>query len=139
MPSGDGGIWARTGFDLRQPWLDLAPDANGERHVRIAEMDRAEVWLGSGVEAAYLVANGTLRDLPVGAAMTGGHFTWVPGPGAIGPYQLAFLRRGERIDVHVTVAPATSAREGDSEVRMYLDSVRSAGCGVWRARRWMGA
>jgi cytochrome c peroxidase len=103
MPSGDGGVWVRTGFDLMQTWADLPMNADGLRHVIIAETERLELWLGGAVDAGYLVANGTLRDLPVGASHKGAQFAWVPPAGYVGTYHLAFIRGSERIDVAVTV------------------------------------
>jgi len=97
------GALFRTGFDLMQAWADLPIDADGLRHVTIAETERLELWFGGAVDAGYLVANGTLRDLPVGASHKGAQFAWVPPAGYVGTYHLAFIRGSERIDVAVTV------------------------------------
>src|SRR5690606_19876317 len=62
----DGSIWARTGFDLAAAYVPLPADAAGSRFATLPELGRLELWLGPGVDRGYLVANGTLRDLPPG-------------------------------------------------------------------------
>ncbi len=126
--AGVDGVSGRTGFDLSAAWVSMRTDeANGYR-VRLPEQGRLELWLGDGVDAGYLVAqDGTLRDLPTGSSLSGAHFGWMPPVGYAGAYHLAFLRGGERIDVHVTVWPVQPAAEGESEIRMHLDPV-SAQC-----------
>ena len=48
----------------------------------------------AGTWAGYLIDNGTLGDLPVGAAIDpGGTFYWQPGPGFLGTFELLFVRR----------------------------------------------
>ncbi len=121
LPASAGPVWGRTGFGLTTPWQVIVPDAEGQRYVRMPEMGRAELWFEAGVEAGYLVVNGTLRDLPVGSTLLERRFAWAPGPGYLGTYTLAFLRDGERTDVQVTIAPARVAVPGESAVRMHLD------------------
>lgn len=129
-PEGRDGVWGRTGFDPRVPWLEMTPDAEGRRTVRLDEMGRLELWLGAPIESAFVVvngANGALRALPTGSAVDGPQFSWAPGPGQVGTYQLAFMRGGERIDVHVTIAPPAGVRDDEPAIRMTLDEVRSTG------------
>jgi hypothetical protein len=143
-PEGRDGVWGRTGFDPRVPWIEMTPDSDGRRTVRLDEMGRLELWLGASIESAFVVAPGTkaaLRALPTGSAVDGPQFTWAPGPGHVGTYQLAFMRGGERIDVFVTIAPPAGVRDDEPAIRMTLDDVRSPECGVRSAelaRRSLG-
>jgi hypothetical protein len=84
----------------------VAADEAGVRHVQVSALGRLELWLGA-VEHGYLVANGTLRDLPPGSYLNieTGVFTWAPGVGYIGTYQLTFVRGGEQIQIDVTIRP----------------------------------
>jgi hypothetical protein len=114
-------IRGRIGFG--DDAFDTVPaDGEGVRQVRLNELSRLELRLGP-VDAGYLVANGTLRDLPIGSSLDAsrGVFAWAPGAGYFGTYDLAFVRGHERILVSVTIAPAATTPEGESEIRMYLD------------------
>ncbi len=131
--AGTAGVSGRTGFDLSTAWAPMRADDASRYRVRLPEQGRVELWLGDAVDAGYLVAqDGTLRDLPTGSSLSGAHFGWMPPVGYVGAYHLAFLRGGERIDVHVTVWPTKAAAEGESEVRMHLDAVStpSAHCPI---------
>ncbi len=101
--SGTGGVWGRTGFDLEAAWVSMRATATRTYTVRLPEMGRLELWLGAPVDAGYLVAGGTLQPLPVGSSLGGAQFAWMPPAGYAGAYELAFIRRGERITVIVTV------------------------------------
>jgi hypothetical protein len=103
MPAGRDGVWVRTGFDLTQAWTDLPPLFDGRRVVEIAAGDRVELWLGAGADRGFLVANGTLRDLPPGASLNGAQFAWAPPIGYVGAYTLSFTRGRERVDVTIVV------------------------------------
>jgi hypothetical protein len=118
------GVWGRTGFDLRSPWVPMRADAGGSYTVRLPEMGRLELWLGAPVDAGYVVANGTLRPLPIGASLSGAQFGWMPPVGYVGPYELVFVRGGERITLRVTVLPPPTAYEGEAQVRMHLDQAQ---------------
>jgi hypothetical protein len=126
VPIASGAVYARTGFQLGAPWQELRADADGVRHARIPEMGRIELAFDDNVDHAYLVANGTLRDLPVGSTLQARGFAWAPGPGYLGPYTLAFLRGDARTDVLVTVG--TVDVTDTAAVRMHVDkAVQSAG------------
>jgi len=103
VPSGTHGVWSRTGFDLTRGWDPVTPDDAGRRVVEISEGGRVELWLGAAAGRGFLVANGTLRDLPPGATLRGAQFAWVPPVGYIGDYALVFLRGGERVEVTVRI------------------------------------
>jgi hypothetical protein len=124
-PATDG-VWGRAGFDVRAPYAELIGDDAGVRRVRIRDLGRLELWLGA-VDRGYLIANGTLRDLPPGSRLdiATGVFTWSPGLGYVGTYRLAFVRGGEQILVDVTIGPMAPAADGASEIRMSVDMPRS--------------
>jgi hypothetical protein len=96
-------LWVRTGFDLTRSWEDLPVGADGRRVVEIASGSRVELWLGAAAGRGFLVANGTLRDLPPGATLRGAQFAWAPPIGYVGEYLLSFVRGGDRVDVTVVV------------------------------------
>ncbi len=100
-----GMVTARTGFGPRATLEPLVPGDDGVRHVQIGQLSRLELHIGPGIEAGYLEANGTRRDLPVGSRFdpTTGIFTWMPAPGYFGTYNLVFLRDGEEIRIAVAI------------------------------------
>ena len=118
------GLWGRTGFDLTTPFVAIYP-VDGVSTVQIDDLGRVELWLGEGVDAGYLVANGTLRDLPPGSHLdaASGQFTWAPGPGYLGTYRLAFVRNGERVTVDVTIRPPSAQ---DGAIQMFVDSPQAS-------------
>jgi hypothetical protein len=132
-------VQGRVGFDLDAPFVAVPADGGGVRHVRVAEAGRLELQLGA-VDAGYLVANGTLRDLPAGSQLDGaaGTFTWMPGPGYVGTYELAFVQEGGQTRVSVSVSPKTAAVPGESEIRMHLDlpSVGQVVSGAFQVAGW---
>jgi hypothetical protein len=119
-------VWGRTGYDVNAPYTEVAADEASVRHVHIRDLGRLELWLGA-VEQGYLVATGTLRDLPPGSRLDieTGVFTWSPGLGYLGTYRLAFLRDGEQIPVDVTIRPMPPAAPGEAEIRMAVDVPRT--------------
>jgi hypothetical protein len=111
-------VWGRTGFDVAAPLDQVPVDEEGVRHVQVRDLGRLELRLGQ-VEQGYLVANGTLRDLPPGSRLDPqtGKFTWAPGLGYLGTYRLAFVRGSEQIQVDVTIRPARPAASGPGGIR----------------------
>ncbi len=105
LPGIDSGAAVRvaTGFNPKAPLTTVRPDALGRRHVRIGELDRVEVRLASASPrggnqksvryAAYLVANGELRRLPVGSSFDPreGTLYWQPGAGYVGDYEFVVV------------------------------------------------
>jgi len=95
----------RTGFDLKAEPSALAPDNYGAYHIEIPEVNRMEVDLGSPSARllaesgparyqGFFVVGDELRPLPIGStfdALTG-RFSWMPGPGFLGSYELVFLK-----------------------------------------------
>jgi hypothetical protein len=102
--------------------VEVPADDAGVRHVHLAQLGRLKLWLGA-VEGGYLVANGTLRDLPPGSRLdlATGLFTWTPGLAYFGTYRLAFVRGGEQIAVDVTIRPIEAVVPGEAAIRMHVD------------------
>jgi hypothetical protein len=121
-----GPVWGRTGFTLSEPYAAMTADETGVRHVRIPDLGRLELWMGA-VERGYLVANGTLRDLPPGSRLdpVTGQFTWAPGFGYLGTYRLVFVQGGRQITVEVTIRPMPPASAAEAEIRMAIDGPRA--------------
>jgi cytochrome c peroxidase len=116
----------RTGFDLSLPLQPLTPNADGVPAVTMAPLSRLEIHAPDGVEG-YLVVDGLARPLPSGSQLdaAAGVFTWAPGPGYLGTYELAFVAddgRGSR--VVVTLAPPPDAGPA---LRWNLDAPRHGG------------
>jgi len=130
------GVWGRTGFDLLTAWAEIRPRDDGRYRVRLPEMGRLELSFGAPVEAGYLVApDGTRRDLPVGSRLDEARFGWAVPVGYHGAYQLEFVRGGDAMVVDVTIAPVARAEDGESEIRMHVDAVRTVGRSV-RVEGW---
>jgi len=104
----------------------VAADDAGVRHVEVPALGRLELWLGA-VEGGYLVANGTLRDLPLGSHVNleTGVFTWSPGLGYFGTYRLVFVRGGEQIPIDVTIRPVAASTPGESAGQMNIEVPRT--------------
>ena len=146
LPIATGPVWGRTGFDPATARVPVPADADGVRHIGIPELGRLELTLpgppreesepasaaarlsGGGAPRSVfdgvLVANGTLRDLPVGSHLdpATGVFTWTPGPGYIGTYRLIFVSGGQQIPIDVTIRPAGTVDPTQGEVRMFIDA-----------------
>jgi hypothetical protein len=103
-------VSSRTGFDMRTPMRELRADTGEIRRVVISALGRAELSFGGPVSGAYLVANGELRDLPIGASLDpqSGAFAWAPPAGYFGTYHLVFLVDDTRVDVEIVVGAAGS-------------------------------
>jgi hypothetical protein len=107
-------VAARTGFDPATPMRALDPSGDLVRAIAVAPGGRVEIGLAERVTAGYLVANGQLRDLPVGSSLdtATGVFAWTPPPGYFGEYRLVFLTGRDRVDVDVTVGTPLVPRRG---------------------------
>jgi len=94
----------RTGFDLKAAPSAITPDRFGAIRIVISEVGRVEIDLKSflGLRrtdargltfAGYQVVGKELRKLPIGSNLDEktGIFTWSPGPGYLGQYQLLFV------------------------------------------------
>jgi hypothetical protein len=72
---------------------------------------------GDSAYSGYLVVGERLRPLPIGSTLDQrkGLFTWLPGPGFLGTYELVFVRRDQtggesRIRVAVIIIPKFSRK-----------------------------
>ena len=81
------------------------PDASGERTVRVAQGERIEVRLPSGVERAYQLVNGERRPLPAGATWDAASqaFYWQPAAPFLGEFQFVFVGGGDALRVLVVL------------------------------------
>ncbi len=122
----------RRGWDLEAPWRWYGVGSSGRAVIRGEEIDRFEVWLGAQPEAHY---TGHLRvgdgfvPLPVGSQLDAatGWFTWAPGVGFVGPYDLVFVRWSgmrpvARHEVRIILAPKGRGHVG---VQVAIDTPRS--------------
>jgi hypothetical protein len=96
-PPDDAPILARRGWDLEGPWRWYGIGRAGRAVIRGEEIDRFEIWLGdpSGEHyTGHLRVGDGLAPLPVGSRLdaTTGWFTWAPGVGFVGSYDLVFVR-----------------------------------------------
>ena len=111
----DTAINGRRGFSLDTPFRPYRADA-GRTIVHSEELDRVELKTNGATEG-YLWSGTELRPLPAGSRLDpAGVFTWQPGPGFVGAYDLAFVRRAHgrlvRQDVRVVLHPKGSNRVG---------------------------
>lgn len=103
----------RRGFAQRAEPEIIQPDHNGTIRIEMREVERIEIDLGIGKGyRGYLIVGDQLRPLPIGSTLDAraGTFSWMPGPGFIGTYDLLFLQTDEfgitrRIPVKVTILP----------------------------------
>ena len=127
-------IFVRRGYDIDSIPEPVFPETDGGLIISIKELDRLEIWIDrlsweKGVERGwalgptgvlpaskergvrgyrgYLGVGKDLRSLPAGSAIDceTGAFTWQPGPGFLGRYDLVFinerLKTIRRIEVPV--------------------------------------
>jgi hypothetical protein len=107
-------VSGQAGFNFDAPMEAIDADASGVRSLRVAELGRIQLELGEGTSAGYLNANGTLRPLPPGSQLNTatGQFTWVPGPGYVGTYDLVFIQGSTQVPVEVTIEPKLTTTAG---------------------------
>lgn len=112
---------SRTADVLHQPET-VVPDWDGELEIQTVETEPIELRLATtftsglgGSYEGYLVSHGSMRPLPLGSTLdtTSGVFSWQPGAGYVGTYELVFLRTAEdgqktRIPVRIVIAPPFS-------------------------------
>jgi hypothetical protein len=131
-------VLGRRGFDLERA-LQAYPADDGRIDVQAEELDRIELHLSatSGNEySGYLRTTSGLMPLPVGSHLDAstGAFTWMPGVGFYGAYDLVFVRwtngvAAARQDVRITLNAQGSNRVGPQTI---ID-VPGAGGGVFDA------
>jgi hypothetical protein len=122
LPADTWTVEARRGWDASAAFEPVSLSASGVAEVRGEEVDRLELRLAPGpgeTVTGYLKVGAALRPLPVGASLDAatGAFSWAPGVGFVGRYDLVFVRTANgaavgRRDVRVTLAPKGSGRVG---------------------------
>jgi hypothetical protein len=114
----DVAIFGRTGFNLDRAFVPVEP-INGVPSVVVPEVGRVELQI-PGARGVSLLANGEVRDGPVGMAVSDDDMvTWSVGPGYLGTYRLLVEREDDHVVVDVTVTPMALVEE---PVRMHLDA-----------------
>ncbi len=116
LPVSFSPVLVKTGYDLIADFLPRYPDAKGVIRIEIPEVNRVEIELGEGADAAAfkpgrarfsgrMVVGKELRPLPIGSTLDSrtGRFSWMPGPGFLGDYRLLFIQDGEGIRRGMTV------------------------------------
>jgi hypothetical protein len=116
-PRDADGIEARRGYALDASFRRYETDPDGRAIVQSEELDRIELKTHGATEG-YLVSGEALRPLPIGSRLdpVAGTFTWQPGVGFVGSYDLAFIRHSGghilRQDVRVVLNPKGSNHVG---------------------------
>lgn len=88
------------GFQENGEWMDVYPDRDGVIAIEVRVLERIAVMVaddfGEGVIQGYMIVDGKQRELPVGSMLDArsGIFHWIPGPGFLGDYELAFISDG---------------------------------------------
>lgn len=116
----------RRGFDLDAPFRALAVGDADRLLIEGEELDRFELRPADGASGRYtahLRSGESLGPLPIGSRFdpATGTFTWQPGVGFIGRYDVVFARWNEdravaRTAVRIVLHPKTSNRVGPQVV-----------------------
>jgi hypothetical protein len=146
-------LQGRRGFDEYAPLRDIRADAAGRFVIHGEELDRFELELGTFGLSDPRTVSGFMRvgdhvgPLPFGSRLdeATGAFTWMPGVGFVGSYDLVFVRwQGgtavARQDVRFVLHPKGSNRVGpqvmidtpswDAEVRADATGLYIAGWAI---------
>jgi hypothetical protein len=112
----------------------VAPDADGVRHVRIAQLELLRVDLANGQEPSATTYRGyeregdTLKALPVGSTLNAqtGLFSWQPGLAFGGSRDLVFTRTSDGVTEQIAVRVSVDAEPTREEARrMWIDMPRT--------------
>ena len=119
-------LTGRRGWQPDAPWREYAVDRAGRALVRGEELDRFELQLGDGADgvvAGYVRVGRQLAPLPVGSHLDvrTGIFTWSPGVGFVGTYDLVFVRGAagqatSRREVRILLRPKGTGQVGPQVV-----------------------
>jgi hypothetical protein len=140
-------VVGRRGWDPSVPLQAFAPGVSGRIVIRSEEVSRVELRLGASKASrytAYLRTSEGLAPLPIGSQLdeATGVFTWAPGVGFVGPYDLVFVRwvgghPMARHEVRVVLAPKGSGLVGPQVVidapRAQQDVAQPFVLGGWAA------
>jgi len=131
LPVSFAPLLIKRGFDLAAPPEIIRPDNYGVYHIDIKEIELLRISLDPDLSdfdnpptppfrkggeearfAGYVVVGDQLRPLPIGSTLDprSGVFSWAPGPGFIGSYDLIFVRESAfgivtRFPVKVMIRP----------------------------------
>jgi hypothetical protein len=97
LPLETSPLAGRRSWDAETPWRNHGAGRTGRVVLRGEELDRFELALGEHpgeTYAGYLRVGERLRPLPIGSHLERqtGAFTWSPGVGFVGTYDLVFVR-----------------------------------------------
>jgi hypothetical protein len=137
----------RRSWDAETPWRSYEAGRTGRAVLRGEEIDRFELALGAHpgeTYAGYLRVGDRLRQLPIGSRLEPqtGAFTWSPGVGFVGTYDLVFVRsagarRLARREVRFILQPKGSGHVGAQVVidtpRPLQDLAQPFALGGWAA------
>ena len=93
-------VMGRRGFDPFAAYEPFEPGEDGRITIDVHELDRVELWVGPGA-GGYSIVAGQPRPLPIGSQLDpeSGRFTWHPGVGFVGTYDLVLNGRAVRIRI----------------------------------------
>jgi hypothetical protein len=104
-------IRVKKGFTADVEPMNIMPDASDISRVEICELGRIEIHLSNPC-AGYMIVGDRLTQLPVGSTLDlkKGIFSWIPGPGFLGEFNLVFVEQGPdgtlcRKNVTVAIVP----------------------------------
>jgi hypothetical protein len=148
LPIDRSPVQGRRGWDPDAPWRSFATSSSGRALVRAEEVSRVQLRVGprgQGVRFdGYLQTADGVAPLPVGSVLDAstGEFTWAPGVGFIGNYDLTFVRSVDgravdRRDVRVVLHAKGSGLVGPQVVidspRWQMDVAQPFVLGGWAA------
>ena len=111
-------VLARRGFDANAPLEPLGRSTGPGVALSAEEIERIELHLGDGAGrwSGHVESPAGLAPLPIGSVLDAesGVFTWQPGAGFVGSYDLTFsdAASGRARQVRITLYPKGSLRRG---------------------------
>ena len=123
VPLDPAALTGRRGWSPDAPWRAYEERA-GRIVVRGEELDRFELLLPeAGVDrySGYVRSGGGLTALPAGSRLVANAFTWSPGVGFVGTYNLVFVRSSangvvSRQEVRIIIRPKSTGQVGPQVV-----------------------
>jgi len=99
------------GFAANPDKSEILPNEDGTINLESRELERIVIHMGSspGIYNGFLVSGDELRSLPIGSSFDTlrGIFSWGPGPGFVGTYELVFIDylRNSLRKVNINILP----------------------------------